>query len=72
MVKCGQSIFAIGLLDVPLEDLAQYEDMRHYKTVSNLSNAYMATLKSAMNSIRATNVIQKGSVRKSTKRGFGR
>lgn len=72
MAKCGQSIFPIGLLDVPLEDLAQYEGMRHYKKVSSLSNAYMETLKSAVNSIRATNAIKKGSVRKSIKRGFGR
>ena len=69
--KSNQDLFAVGLLDIPLEDLAQYEDQRHYKKVSTLSNAYSSTLKGALNSIRATSGFKKSSTRKSHKRGFG-
>jgi len=69
--ESNQDLFAVGLLDIPLEDLAQYENQRQYKKVSGLSNVYSATLKSALNSIRATSGFKKGSARKSSKRGFG-
>jgi len=65
-----QGIFSIGLLDVPLEDLAEYEDRRHHKEVSALSNAYKETFASALTMIRSANGIESTSVSKSIKRGF--
>jgi hypothetical protein len=71
MINCGQDMFPIGLLDIPLEDISQHEGQRIHEKVSSLSDAYASTLKSAINGIRATTSFSKDSIHKCKKRGFG-
>ena len=71
MIKSDQDMFSIGLLDVPLDDLAKFEPLRHYERLSNFGNVYTATMKSVLNNIRATSRFSKSYRKNKQKRGFG-
>ena len=72
MIAKGHSAFSLGLLDIPLDDLADYEHQRIYAEIdsSGLTRVYQKTLNGAMNKILSSSRSKKSS-RAFNKRGFG-
>jgi hypothetical protein len=67
----GHTAFSLGLLDIPLDDLADYEHRRVYAEIDSpkLTKVYQKTLDGAMNNILPSS--KKKNSRQFNKRGFG-